>query len=151
MRKRTFLTIACFMSFLASCAPAADEKSGRQPILDGAAIKAHIEKLSSDEMEGRAPGGKGEELATAYISDHFRSIGLKTSFQDVPLVGVTSTVSPMRLTGGGGPRTLKFADEFVAWSKQERESISAGGDLVFAGYGVVAPEYQWNDFKDADI
>jgi hypothetical protein len=110
-------------------------------------MKEHIQKLSTDEMEGRAPGGKGEELATAYISDFYKSIGLKTQFQDVPMVGITSTVSPLRLTGKGGSKTLKYADEFVAWSKREQDVISADADLVFCGYGVTAPEYQWDDFK----
>ena len=114
-------------------------------------MMAHIQKLSSDEMEGRAPGGKGEELATTYIAEFFKSIGLQTSFQTTPLVGITSTVSPMKLAGRGGMRTLKYADEFVAWSKREQGSVSANADLVFAGYGVVAPEYQWNDFKGVDV
>jgi Zn-dependent M28 family amino/carboxypeptidase len=111
-------------------------------------MKPHIQKLASDEMEGRAPGGKGEELATAYTSDFFKSIGLKTQFQAVPMVGVVPAVSPLRLTGKGGARDLKFGDQFVAWTKQQKDSISVAGDLVFCGYGVVAPEYQWNDFKD---
>ena len=117
--------------------------------IDGDAIKAHIQKLASDDMEGRAPGGKGEDLATAYIAGFYRSLGLKTSFQAVPLVGITSTASPMRLSGRGGNRELKFGDEFVAWSKRQQDSIPVKADLVFAGYGVVAPEYQWNDFKDS--
>src|SRR5436309_10675982 len=127
--------------------------SGPRPTIsiDGDSIKTHIQKLSSDEMEGRAPGGKGEELATTYIAEFFKSIGLETSFQTTPLVGITSTVSPMKLAGRGGMRTLKYADEFVAWSKREQGSVSANADLVFAGYGVVAPEYQWNDFKGVDV
>ena len=117
--------------------------------IDGEAIKAHIQKPASDDMEGRAPGSKGDDLATAYIADFFRSLGLKTSFQDVPLIGIRSTASPMRLTGRGGNRELKFGDEFVAWSKRQQDSIAAKAELIFAGYGVVAPEYQWNDFKDS--
>jgi Zn-dependent M28 family amino/carboxypeptidase len=131
---------------LASCSqPAANEKN---TAIDGNGIKAHIQKLASDEMQGRAPAGKGADLATAYISDFFKSIGLKTQVQPVPMVGVTSTVSPMELNGKGGKKTLKFADDFVAWSKQQKESIATSADLVFCGYGVVAPEYQWSDFKD---
>jgi Zn-dependent M28 family amino/carboxypeptidase len=53
----------------------------------------------------------------------------------------------LKLTGKGGPRSLKFGDEFMAWSKQQKDSIPVAGDLVFCGYGVVAPEYQWDDFK----
>jgi len=137
----------------ASCAQPAENKSapaGTLPpasYVDGNAIKAHIQKLASDEMEGRAPGGKGEELATAYISDFFKSIGLKTQSQPVPFVGVTSTVTPLELTGRGGKKTLKYGDDFVAWSKRQQAVTNASAELVFCGYGVVAPEYQWNDFK----
>src|SRR5207247_4656739 len=125
---------------------AADKTS---PKIDGEAIKAHIQKLASDEMEGRAPGGKGEELAITYISDFFRSIGLKTQFQPVPMVGITSAVSPLELTTKTGRKTLKYADDFVAWSRQEQPVVKADAELVFCGYGVIAPEFQWNDFKDS--
>src|SRR5689334_25145143 len=93
--------------------------------IDGDAIKAHIQRLASDEMEGRAPGSKGEDLATTYIADFYRSIGLKTSFQSVPLIGIMSIASPMRLTGRGGNRNLKFGNEFIAWSKRQQDSIAA--------------------------
>ena len=144
MRTRTpsvLLLLLCV-----SCSqPAATEK----PVaVDGTAIKAHIQKLASDEMEGRAPAGKGADLATEYVSNFFKSIGLKTQFQAVPMVGITSTASPLQLSGKGGKKTLKYGDDFVAWSKQEKDSISANAELVFCGYGVVAPEYQWNDFKN---
>src|SRR2546425_4664314 len=133
--------------FCVSCSqPVVSEKTAA---VDGTGIKAHIQKLASDEMEGRAPAGKGADLATAYISDFFKSIGLKTQFQAVPMVGITSTASPLQLSGKGGKKTLKYGDDFVAWSKQERDSISTNMELVFCGYGVVAPEYQWNDFKDS--
>ncbi len=144
------LIVLCLLLPVSCGQPAAEETSSKH-MIDGDAIKAHIQKLASDEMEGRAPGGKGEQLATTYIADFFKSIGLKTSFQAVPLVGVTSTVSPIKLTGHGGGRILKYADEFVAWSKRQQASVSADADLVFAGYGVVAPEYQWNDFKGTDV
>src|SRR5436309_5721655 len=152
MRITTILA-PCLL-FIASCGqPTADKTPAAAaippaPPIDGNAMKGHIQKLASDDLEGRAPGGKGEELATAYIADFYKSIGLKTQFQPVPMVGITSTVSPMRLTGKGGNKMLKYGDEFVAWSKREQDKISAEADLVFCGYGVTAPEYQWNDFKD---
>src|SRR3989475_5110989 len=123
--------------------------SGPRPTIsiDGDSIKTHIQKLASDEMQGRAPGGKGEELATTYISDFFKSIGLETQLQPVPMVGLTSTAPRLELTGKRGKTTLKYGDDFVAWSKQEKDHVSANGELVFCGYGVVAPEYEWNDFK----
>jgi Zn-dependent M28 family amino/carboxypeptidase len=151
MKTPTPATLVLCLVIAAACAPAADRAPAvPTAAIDAAALKAHIERLSSDEMEGRAPGSKGEQAAITYIADFYKMIGLETSFQDVPLVGVTSTASPMNLTRGGtGSRTLKFADEFVAWSKQQKNSVSAAGDLVFAGYGVTAPEFQWNDFKDS--
>ena len=137
-----------FLLVAVSCSqPVSNSTAPPATLVDGNAIKAHIQKLASDEMEGRAPGGKGEELATTYIGDFYKSIGLKTQSQPVPLVGITSTVSPLELTGKGGKKTLKYADDFVAWSKREQPMISANAELVFCGYGVVAPEYQWNDFK----
>src|SRR2546425_11160005 len=146
MRISTLILLLVFLAASCSQPRAADKSSSA---VDGAAIKAHIEKLASDEMEGRAPGGKGEELATAYIGDFYRSIGLKTQFQPVPFVGITSTVSPLELVTKSGKRTLKYRDDFVAWSKREQGVIGASAELVFCGYGVVAPEYQWNDFKDS--
>src|SRR5438046_2884845 len=99
---RTPTTLAFCLLFAASCSqPAADTRPAvavptpAPPVTDCTAMKAHIQKLASDEMEGRAPGSKGEELATTYISDFFKSIGLKTQFQPVPLVGITSTASPL--------------------------------------------------------
>ncbi len=151
MRITTIL--APWLLFIASCGqPAADKTPAAAaippaPPIDGNAMKGHIQKLASDEMEGRAPGGKGEELTTAYISDFYRSIGLKTRLQPVPMVGITSTLGPLRLSGKGTTKTLKYGDEFMGWSQREQEAISANADLVFCGYGVTAPEYQWNDFK----
>lgn len=143
---RSPIAFAVCLVLLVSCARKPAQTS--LPPVDGNAIKTHIQKLASDQMEGRAPGGQGEMLATNYIADFFKSIGLKTQFQDVPMIGITSTVTPVKLTGKGGGRSLKFGDEFIAWSKQEKDAIPVSGDLVFCGYGVVAPEYQWNDFKD---
>jgi Zn-dependent M28 family amino/carboxypeptidase len=138
---------------LVSCSKMPEKPAEANPaplpsIIDTNNFKTHVQKLSSDEMEGRAPGSKGEELATAYIGDYFKSLGLKTQMQAAPFVGITSSASPLRLTGDK-PRTLKYGDEFMAWSKQQKDSVSVNADLVFAGYGVVAPEYDWNDFKDS--
>src|SRR5262249_3435710 len=108
---------------------------------DGQAIKDHIRKLASDEFEGRAPGGKGEELTTTYIADFYKSIGLKTQFQEVPMAGITSIVSALKLTGKNRTTTLKYGDDFMAWSMQERDAMPTNADLVFCGYGVTAPEY----------
>src|SRR5215831_8805409 len=140
MKTLTFLT--CLLFVLSCNRPSPATKNGEDilpqstaALIDSAAMKAHIQKLASDQMEGRAPGGKGEELATAYIADFYTSIGLKTQSQPVPMVGITSSVSPMKLTGKAPTKTLKYGDEFVAWSKREQDTISSDADLVFCGYG----------------
>ena len=120
--------------------------------VDAGAIASHIQQLAADEMEGRAPGTPGEELATNYIAEYFRSIGLETSFQDVPLVGTTGTPTELTLTKGTESRTLAYRDEFMAWTTRETASIALGpAEIVFVGYGTVAPEYDWNDFEGYDV
>jgi Zn-dependent M28 family amino/carboxypeptidase len=121
-------------------------------------ILSHIRTLSSDEFEGRGPGSKGEQLTMKYIEDQYRSSGLEpgnpdgTYLQSVPLVGITPDKS-MKLTLAGHGRTLepKFQDDYVAWSKRVTDSAAVDADLIFVGYGVQAPEFQWDDFKSTDV
>jgi len=145
--------------------PAANTTSQSQvplasmPKIDANAVLAHIKVLSSDEYEGRAPGTKGEELSVNYIQDQFKKLNLKpgnpdgTYVQKVPLVGILGAeLKPLTFTKGPRKQTLKWADEVVAWTKHVADGASiANTDVVFAGYGVEAPEYNWNDFKDADV
>ncbi len=119
-----------------------------------------ITVLSSDEYEGRGVATKGEELTTAYLEKQFKALGLKpgnpdgTYIQEVPMVGITADPSAQLVfTGDASAKklALKFGDDFVAWTKREQPEVSVDADLIFAGYGVVAPEYQWDDFKDLDV
>lgn len=122
------------------------------------ALLAHIKILSSDEFEGRAPGSKGEELSIKYISDQFKSIGLKPGnpdgsyFQEMPLAGIKSDPKMIFAVAGKPPIELKFPDDFVASSARLQPEIKIdNSDLVFVGYGVVAPEYGWDDYKGVDV
>src|SRR5258708_5155943 len=131
---------------------------GQLPPIDKNALLAHTKVLSSDEYEGRAPGSKGEELSVTYISDQFRKVGLKpgntdgTYFQKVPLVGITPAPAPLVFTKGTRHQTLKWKDDVVAWTKHVAPSASIeNSDLVFVGYGVVAPEFDWDDYKGLDV
>src|SRR3984957_18647774 len=124
----------------------------------GDRLLAHIRTLSSDEFEGRGPGSKGEQLTIAYLQDQFRSAGLEpgnpdgTYLQNVPLVGITpDPAMKVALTGHGQTLEPKFQDDFIAWSKRVTETSSIDADLIFVGYGVQAPEFQWDDFKTADV
>ncbi len=149
MSARPTLLFAVFILVGCGGPPEAPEISVN---IDPAAISQHTRHLASDEMEGRAPGTPGEELATAYIADYFRSIGLETSFQDVPLVGTTGAPSALTLRKGAESRTLAYRDEFMAWTTREVDSITLDpAEIVFAGYGTVAPEYDWNDFEGYDV
>jgi Zn-dependent M28 family amino/carboxypeptidase len=122
------------------------------------ALLAHIKTLASDEFEGRSPGTKGEELSIKYISDQFRSIGLKPGnpdgsyFQEVPLAGIKSEPKMVLAVAGKPPVELKYPDDFVASSARLQPEIKVdNSDLVFVGYGVVAPEYGWDDYKGVDV
>jgi Zn-dependent M28 family amino/carboxypeptidase len=129
------------------------------PKIDPNAVLAHVKVLSSDEYEGRAPGTKGEELSVKYIEDQFKKLNLKpgnpdgTYVQKVPLVGILGKeAKPLSFSKGSQKQTLKWADDVVAWTKHVADGAAIDNtDVVFAGYGVEAPEYNWNDFKDVDV
>jgi Zn-dependent M28 family amino/carboxypeptidase len=131
---------------------------GQLPAVDMTALLQHTRVLSSDEYEGRAPGTKGEELSVRYLADQFQKAGLKpgntdgTYFQKVPLVGITPRPAPLVFKKGAQQQTLKWKDDVVAWTKHVAPSASlANSELVFVGYGVVAPEFNWDDYKGVDV
>src|SRR5881275_1526295 len=120
-------------------------------------LLAHIKVLASDEFEGRAPGTKGEEPSVKYISDQFKQIGLKpgnpdgTYTQEIPLAGIKSEPR-MSFMIGDKTFDLKYPDDFVASSARLQPEIKIEkSGLVFVGYGVVAPEYGWDDYKNVDV
>jgi Zn-dependent M28 family amino/carboxypeptidase len=129
------------------------------PRIEAGGILAHIKVLASDEYQGRAPGTKGEDLTVKYLSDQFQKMGLKpgntdgTYVQNVPLVGITPDPSmALTFTKSGQADTLKFKDDFVAWTKRVTESAGLkDSELVFVGYGVEAPEFKWDDYKGVDL
>ena len=138
---------------------AAQEPLPSFPAIDGSLVLEHTKVLASDAFEGRAPGTKGEELSVAYISDQLRKIGLRpgnpdgTWVQKVPLVGTTVEGSPtLTFRKGDAVRKLAWRDDYVAWTKREKERVSLdGSELVFVGYGVQAPEFGWDDYKGVDL
>src|SRR5258706_3935828 len=117
----------------------------------------HIRVLASDEFEGRAPGTPGEERTVDYISAQFKELGLKpgnpdgTYIQAVPLVGITSE-STISLVAAGKPLELAIPKECVTWSRRGVPGVTVDDtEVVFVGYGVVASEYGWDDYKDVDV
>src|SRR5438876_11102040 len=157
-------TIHPFLLILSVCVMtsfAADPEVERlKPALDAITpdgLLSHIKMLASDEFEGRAPGSKGEELSIKYISDQFKAAGLKPGnpdgsyLQEVPLAGIKSTPNAS-FVAGGRAMTLTYPDDYVASSARLQNEIKVeNSDIVFVGYGIVAPEYGWNDYKDVDV
>jgi Zn-dependent M28 family amino/carboxypeptidase len=140
----------------AACTPAGSDKADSP--FDAELLMQHIEVLSSDEFGGRAPGSAGEEKTVALLTDAFRGFGLKpgnpdgTYVQRVPLVGITTTdASHLSLVRSRESEELAAGLGYVAWTKRVVEEVDVDGELVFVGYGVVAPEYDWDDYKDVDV
>lgn len=120
-------------------------------------IMQHTKVLSSDEYEGRGPGTKGEELSVKYLTEQFQRLGLKpgnpdgTYVQKVPLTGFAAQPTAS-FTAGGKKINLEFPKDYVAVSRRfVPESKVENSDIVFVGYGVVAPEYGWDDYKGVDV
>ncbi len=117
--------------------------------------RAHLEYLSDDLLEGRAPATRGGELAAKYIATQFRRLGLEPAgdsgsyFHRVPIVALTPDPS-LKVTGAN-PATLKYRDEYVLWSMRNEEQVNVAGPAVFVGYGIVAPEWGWNDYAGLDV
>jgi Zn-dependent M28 family amino/carboxypeptidase len=165
--KRTLLTLVICAA--ASACGGSDDATQTQPAaptaaqvtanIDQNAILERIKVLASDEYEGRAPGTKGEDLTVKYLIDESKKLGLLpgnpdgTYIQKVPLVGITGAeAQPLTVTRGTQKKTYKWADEVVAWTRRVAETAAMkDSDIIFAGYGVEAPEYNWNDFKGVDV
>ena len=147
---------------LAACAAqigryAPESLLGAEGSIRGDELLAHVKVLSSDRFEGRSPGTAGERLTVDYLVEQFKAIGLKPGnpdgsyVQDVPLVGLAAQQSAS-LTAGGKRMRLKFPDDYVALSQRFQSQVSVkDAELVFVGYGVVAPEYGWDDYKGVDV
>ena len=122
-------------------------------------IRWHVRFLAHDLLEGRGTGQRGGDLAAEYIATQFAEYGLKpagdhgTYMQKVPLVGITTlpetqfTLVPKR----GEAMTLKPLDEYVAYDQTQQPASDVDAEIVFVGYGIEAPEYNWDDYKGVDV
>lgn len=128
------------------------------PTISEASLKKHLVTLSSDDFQGRKPFTEGEIKTTNYLKNQFESYGLEPGngesyFQEVPMVELTATPSSTMIVEGNGNRVeLNVLEDFVAYTEQVVDEVSLdASELVFAGYGVVAPEYDWNDYEGLDV
>jgi len=117
-----------------------------------------VKILASDEFQGRAPGGEGERNTVDYLTAEFRAAGLQPAngdsyLQGVPLVSITAAeVTPLAVEGGEESLSFRYQQDMMVWTKRYREAESlTDSDMVFVGYGIVAPEYDWNDYEGLDV
>ncbi len=120
-------------------------------------ILEHTKVLASDEFEGRAPATPGEEKTVAYLVKEFKRLDLEPGnpdgsyIQPVPLMGITSQTT-LSFQAGGKTLPLELINDFVGRTSRGQEHIAVkDNDVVFVGYGVVAPEFGWDDYKDVDV
>ena len=168
MRRFPIAGSLLMLALLAACQGASDAPAGATGSGDGApavaagigadTLLAQIERLASDEFEGRAPGSVGETRTVEYLIEQFSALGLEpgnpdgTWVQNVPLVGITPAAGDMlTVSGGGDTTTLEPGADYVAYTKRVVDEVQLDAEFVFVGYGAVAPEYDWNDFKDVDV
>ena len=162
MRAAALLPIAALLAVPAMSAPpvtltAAEKQASAEITPD--LLRAHVRFLSDDLLEGRGPASRGDRLAQLYIATQMEALGLQPAapdgswYQPFDIVGVTSH-SPDTLTArkGGQSVDLKFHEEFIANSGlHEPVARVTDAEVVFVGYGIVAPEYGWNDYKGLDL
>ncbi len=154
---RRIAGIAFLVGLVQGAAPALDLKPALESIKPGK-ILDHIKVLASDEFEGRGPGTPGEEKTVAYLTGQFQKMGLKpgnpdgTFLQTVPLVGFQAKRVSGSFQSGGHTIGLTFPNDFVAVSRRMAQEVKVvNSEVVFVGYGVVAPEYGWDDYKGMDV
>jgi Zn-dependent M28 family amino/carboxypeptidase len=120
-------------------------------------LTRHVKALASDEFEGRAPASRGEKITVKYLVDQFRAFGLEPGnpdgsfIQKVPLMGVTAEIDASVTVKGERQELAQPADYVFSCLRFDREIAFTNSELLFVGYGVIAPEYGWDDFKDQDV
>lgn len=117
--------------------------------------RAHLEFLASDLLEGRGPATRGGELAAAYIATQFRRLGLEPAgdsgsfLHRVPVIA--HTPEPTLRVTGPAPALLRYRDDYVLWSMRNETQVNLAGPVAFVGYGIVAPEWGWDDYAGLDV
>lgn len=120
--------------------------------------RVHLENISSDHFEGRAPGTKGEEVTIDYLSSRMKELGIQSLTNDkytqaVPLVRINYyDVDDLSVKLGNKETSFAYNEDFAGWTNRLVDEIQIdNSDMVFVGYGIVAPEYDWNDYEGLDV
>src|SRR5215470_6782481 len=151
MRKKRLVAVLLLL-LLGGTALVGQQRSSSQ--IKQSTLKGHIRFLADDMLEGRGTGARGGDLAAKYIASELEASGLKggaangSFFQPVSLVGVKAdTKTTLIVSDKKSTEIFTFGDDFVAFTGAQSDSVNVDADLVFVGYGIEAPEQQWNDYK----
>src|SRR6202795_3695348 len=143
---------------LSACAGSAHRLPPPSTDIDETAFRGHLRVLASDDFEGRKPGTPGEEKTVAYLVEQFRKLGLKPGngesfLQQVPMVeSLAGADASPYIAGRNGTLALAYGKDMVIWSKRGLPQAELRrSELVFVGYGLVAAEYDWNDYAGIDV
>ena len=162
MRAAALLPIAALCALPALSAPPvtlSDAEKEAAAQITPELLRAHVRFLSDDLLEGRGPATRGDRLGQLYIATRMEALGLEPGapdgswYQPFDIVGVTShSPATLSVRKGGRSVDLKFHEEFIAnTGLQQPLARVQDAEIVFVGYGIVAPEYGWNDYKGADL
>lgn len=153
---KSFIPVLLTALVLVSCSTTPADKASQSITKDS--LLRHIETLSSDEFMGRGTGTEGEEMTVDYLVSEFKEMGAQPAGEDgyiqrFPLLGqVTSNARMSVSTNGRSPFSLQYFDEFMAWPANQAEEVDVkNAELVYVGYGIQAPEENWDDFKGYDV
>ncbi|WP_255578235.1 M28 family metallopeptidase [Chitinophaga sp. sic0106] len=154
MRKFSLLLLAASLGQL----PAIGQENPAAGAINADVLSRHISVLASDAFEGRKPFTRGEDSSINYIAARLKALGLKPGngnsyFQEVPMVNIFSQpASDLVIKGAKGAINLKYLEDYVAATRRVQNQVTlSNSELVFAGYGIVAPEYNWNDYKGLNV
>ncbi|MEX0722983.1 MAG: M28 family peptidase [Gracilimonas sp.] len=154
---KSALTLLALSLLIISCNSSPADKAAQSINKDS--LLRHIETLSSDEFMGRATGTEGEQMSVDYLVNEFDRMGVEPAgddgryVQEFPLLGqVTSNAQLSISTNGRTPFSIEYLDEFMAWPANQAEEVDVqNAELVYVGYGIQAPEEDWDDFKGVDV
>jgi Zn-dependent M28 family amino/carboxypeptidase len=161
MNKKCFLSVISLVLLALFFFGCAKEDQKLKPALESITaeeLSKDVEILSSDEFEGRAPASKGEEKTISFLKEEFQKVGLKPGngdsfFQELPMVEITAgPVTKLEIKSDKKSMLFAYGDEFVGVTLRVVEKVSlVDSEMVFVGYGIVAPEYNWNDYDGLDV
>jgi Zn-dependent M28 family amino/carboxypeptidase len=154
LNKNLLALLTAFIFLALSCT----DKSTNNSSLDKQVFLKHVEEISSDKFLGRKPATKGEEVTIDYLISEYKKLGLmplngESYLQPIPVAEISPEYQKtLLIKGKNGKVILNHGDDYVAITKRIEDKIEVvNKDIIFAGYGIVAPEYNWNDYEGIDV